>query len=202
MVGRILGMETGIEEPENLYEEIIGDQWFDEDDHEVVDKLNEWGANIDYEDRANDQFFVYLYFMLICSDLTDHMYAPVDAIERCQILRDVKQSDGEVYPVTFRFENGYDLACRYDSDDEVFIVRNGKCVTNAPMFQFLFDGNSRLTLFDAIDELKPGAHLITECETVYPVESEDWCDFLEADDLEEARRLNDEEREKLKKLYD
>ncbi len=191
----------------------MGTTFTDENDHALIEWLDEQGIHVEYSERANDLFFVQLY--IACWNPFDGLVEPIDLKGTCVILRDLLQSDGQVYEVTFRFPNGYDLSYTFDggqSDKEEIFITGGKCVTDAPVMQ-LVTNEDELPVIDALELVPQNAHLITSCETAmledaYLAEIRGceadplwWLQYYDTEDWNVAKENIEQERKKLRQKY-
>lgn len=187
-----------------LWEEIMETEFTDEDDTELIEWLDEQGIHVDYDNRANDSFFVNLY--RACWNPFEGLVEPIDLKGTCVILRDLLQSNGQVYDVTLRFPNGYDL-----SGTEVFIT-GGKCVTDAPLMQFV-TSEEEMSVIDALALVPQDAHLLTECEIYMrddaylsklrgqKADPLVWQEYYDTEDWGIAQKGIEEEHENLRQRY-
>lgn len=196
-----------------LWEELMETTFTDENDHELIEWLDEQGIHVEYNDRANDLFFVRLF--LACWNPFDGLVEPIDLKGTCVILRDLLQSDGQVYEITFRFPNGYDLSYAFvegQCNDGTIFITGGKCVTDAPVMQFV-TSEDKLPVIDALSMVPQNAHLITECEIymlnerylaeIRRVKAEPlyWQEHYDTEDWSVAKEIIEKEREELRQKY-
>lgn len=196
-----------------LWEELMGTTFTDENDHELIEWLDEQGIHVEYNNRANDLFFVRLY--IACWNPFEGVVEPIDLKGTCAILRDLSQSNGQIYDVTFRFHNGYDLAYTFDGnrcDEPEIFITGGKCVTDAPVMQFV-TSEEELSVIDALELVPKNAHLVTGCETAmladsylekirgYEAEPLWWQEFYDTKDWNVAKKNIEQEREELRQKY-
>lgn len=197
-----------------LWKEIMGYEFTDENDHELINWLNEQGIRVEYDNRANDLFFVRLYNA--CWNPFEGLVDPINLKGTCVILRNLLQSDGQVYDITFRFPNGYDLSYTFDerqcAEEEEIFITGGKCVTNAPVMQFV-TSEDEMPVIEALELVPQNAHLLTGCEVCmldeayltgirgYEADSLVWQEYYDTDDWNVAKENIEMEREELRQKY-
>ncbi len=197
-----------------LWEELMGTSFTDDNDHKLIEWLDEQGIHVEYSKRANDRFFVYLY--MACYSPFDGLIEPIDLKESCHIIRDLTQDDGQVYDVTFRFPNGYDLSYSFNEDGQIerkeIYVTGGKCVTDAPVMQ-LVTAEDNLSVIDALESVPSGAHFITDFECCTSTdeflknfrygdgEPMTWQEYYDTDNWDDVKEDVERQRQKLRQKY-